>query len=452
MGDDALKRRLDALNDQLKELVRTERDLYVSQRALDEQLRRLRMLGAYSVAASGASPSETVTLALELLMGIFAVEQGAGWLAADGGVRLVAVRAQPGCEADSARHVGMRAAVSLADLDFRPQVTDNTPARGTTACLIDLTARAFEEAGAAPPLASLVLPLAAHGEGIAGALVFQRFTDLFIFHERLPTTADADFLDLVARQVSVAIANARLVEDLRRSYHDLAQAQRGLVEKERLAAVGELAAQMAHEVRNPLGAVFNSLARLRTVLRPEGEADLLLGIMEEESRRLNRIVDNLLAFARPRAPSLAPVRIDAVVRGALAHATRSESLQALQVSVESEDIGPTVMDAHMMEQAILNLLLNAAEAMRGGGLLRVRSLRESVAGADFVRIDVADTGAGISEEDRARLYQPFFTTKATGTGLGLAIVKRVVDAHGGETFFDSTPGGSTFSIRLPFQP
>ena len=452
MEDDGIEHRLDTLNDQLKDLVRTERDLYVSQRALDEQLRRLRKLGTFALATGGLTPMEIVRLALELLMDIFAVEQGAGWLAEARGLRLVAVRTQPGCEGSSEDHLGSSALLSLADLDPHPRVLEELSAGGATGRLAELTSRVFHEPAAAPPRASLVLPIAVHGEAVTGALVFQRFTDLFIFKERLPTAADKDFLELVARQVSVAIANARLVEDLRRSYLELADAQRGLVEKERLAAVGELAAQMAHEVRNPLGTVFNSLARLRSVLQPAGEAEVLIGIMEEESQRLNRIVDDLLAFARPRPPQLMPVRIDAVVRSALERAARSDSLQSLEVSVETADIEPTAMDAHMVEQAILNLVLNAAEAMRGGGTLRVRSMRETVDGADFVRVDVGDTGTGIGDELRERLYQPFFTTKAAGTGLGLAIVRRVVDAHGGETFFDSTPGnGSTFSIRLPFQ-
>ena len=113
--------------------------------------------------------------------------------------------------------------------------------------------------------------------------------------------------------MAVAVANARLYEDLKRSYQELARTQEELVKRERLAALGELAAVVAHEVRNPLGAIFNSLRSLDRALKPEGDAAMLLGIVGEEADRLNRIVGDLLDFARPSEPALQPEPLGAVL-------------------------------------------------------------------------------------------------------------------------------------------
>ncbi|WP_238540081.1 two-component system sensor histidine kinase NtrB [Corallococcus macrosporus] len=201
-------------------------------------------------------------------------------------------------------------------------------------------------------------------------------------------------------------------------------------------------------MRNPLGAIFNSVASLRRIVGPDSAAVPLLDIVGEESDRLNRIVADLLTFARPPAPHpyavpLSPLVEDAV-RGALAEAPG-------QVRVEmdlAEDVPSVTVDERMMRQAFLNLAINAVQAMPQGGMLRA-SVRRAT-GTPEVEVQFADSGPGISPDVRARIFEPFFTTKAKGTGLGLAVVKRIIESHQGRVALESQPGqGTTFRLYLP---
>ncbi|MBL0695136.1 ATP-binding protein [Comamonas sp. JC664] len=290
--------------------------------------------------------------------------------------------------------------------------------------------------------AFLVLPLVVHERpmGVMMAVETRR--------PRHFTPAEVERASAIANQLALAREGARLVEDLQASYVELARTQAQLVRRERLAALGELSAVVAHEVRNPLGAIFNSVASLRRIVGPDSAAVPLLDIVGEESDRLNRIVADLLTFARPPAPHpyavpLSPLVEDAV-RGALAEAPG-------QVSVEmdlADDVPSVTVDERMMRQAFLNLAINAVQAMPQGGRLRASVRRAS--GTPEVEVQFADSGPGISPDVRARIFEPFFTTKAKGTGLGLAVVKRIIESHQGRVAMDSQPGqGTTFRLYLP---
>jgi PAS domain S-box-containing protein len=260
--------------------------------------------------------------------------------------------------------------------------------------------------------------------------------------------AEVERAAAIANQLAAAAENARLYEDLRESYAELARAQRQLIQQERLAALGELSAVVAHEVRNPLGVIFNSLGSLRRLLRPEGDARLLLDIVGEEADRLNRIVGDLLDFARPSTPVLRPERLDRVVDEAVA-AALAQDPPAIEVRREvAPDLPPVPMDARLVRQAVLNVAANAVQAMGQGGRLTVRVRREEAG----VVLELEDTGPGMPEEVRSRIFEPFFTTKASGTGLGLAVVKRIVDGHSAEISVQSRVGeGTTFRIRFPLR-
>ena len=260
------------------------------------------------------------------------------------------------------------------------------------------------------------------------------------------TPAEVERAAAIANQLAVAVENARLYHDLRRSYAELHQAQQQLIHQERLAALGELSAVVAHEVRNPLGVIFNSLGALRRLLHPVGDAKMLLDIVGEEADRLNRIVGDLLDFARPSTPVFRPERIDRIVDEAV-QAALAQNPQGIALERDLADDLPAVpMDGRQVRQAVLNVAVNAVQAMPRGGRLTVRARQDGAA----LLLVIEDSGAGIPEEVRHRIFEPFFTTKASGTGLGLAVVKRILDGHGGRIDVQAREGGGTaFALRFP---
>ncbi|MBI5544122.1 MAG: GAF domain-containing protein, partial [Deltaproteobacteria bacterium] len=259
----------------------------------------------------------------------------------------------------------------------------------------------------------LALPLTVRDQAI-GAVVIGDST-----RTREWTDAQIERATVVARQVAVAVANARLYEDLKRSYDQLARAQEELVKRERLAALGELSAVVAHEVRNPLGVIFNSLRSLRRVLTVEGDAAMLLDIVGEEADRLNRIVGDLLDFARPSEPALQPEPLGAVLASVAEAAAPSAVASGVTIDLQAEEPLPKpAVDARMLRQALLNLVMNAVQAMPRGGIVTLRADEERRGGLARARIEVADTGPGIPPELAERVFEPFLTTKATGPGLG----------------------------------
>lgn len=281
----------------------------------------------------------------------------------------------------------------------------------------------------------MAVPLLARGEPL-GAIVLGETRPEHKF-----SSADVERAVAMANQLAAAISNARLFEDLKASYERLARTQQQLVQRERLAALGELAAVMAHEIRNPLAVIFNSLATLR---RKPPQAGMLLDIVAEEADRLNRIVSELLAFARPSEPRLTRESLGAVIEGAT---DAAQSALGCQVSLQIAGSLPLIpLDPQLMRQALINLMSNAAQA-RPGGPVTVRAIEQP---PGWACVEVSDEGPGIAPAVAAQIFQPFFTTRAQGTGLGLAIVKRIVEAHGGQIDFRAAePHGTTFSLRLP---
>jgi signal transduction histidine kinase len=289
-------------------------------------------------------------------------------------------------------------------------------------------------------------------EGVRSAaavpmLAKDRTVGCFVLARRSPepfTDEDLRLLSAVGVQLGVAVDNARLYEDLRRSYAALGRAQEQLIQQERLAALGQLAAVIAHEVRNPLGVIFNSLGSLRRMLHPRGDPKMLLDIIGEEADRLNRIVGDLLDFARPAPVALRPEPLDRVIDDAAQSAGLGPRLR-FERDV-APGLPPVPMDARLVRQALLNLFTNAVQAMPAGGTLSIAARLDG----DSVRIDVSDTGDGITEDVRHRIFEPFFTTRPTGTGLGLAVVKRILDDHRGSIRVEAgDPVGTRFVVRLP---
>jgi C4-dicarboxylate-specific signal transduction histidine kinase len=245
---------------------------------------------------------------------------------------------------------------------------------------------------------------------------------------------------------------AAKVAELEASNAQLATARESLLRTEKLATVGRLAAGVAHEVGNPLGAIagYAALAHGR-LERAGGPAEVVdwLARITAETGRIDRIVRELLDFARPARPSLAPVRVEGAVEAALRLARVQPRFREVAVELDLPAALPPVRaDEGRLCQLLLNLLLNAGDAMGGKGPLRIAA--RDVGGA--LAIEVADRGPGIPPEDLSRVFDPFFTTKAPGegTGLGLSICHAIADGFGGEiSARNRDGGGAVFAVRLP---
>ncbi len=231
----------------------------------------------------------------------------------------------------------------------------------------------------------------------------------------------------------------------------LEETQGELVKRERLATLGELSAVIAHEVRNPLGVVFNALAALRHQTPAQSPGHALLGVIAEEADRLNRLVTALLDLARPVTPELEACPIEPLVRGAIDTA-RALADPSAEVVLELDGPADALLaDGQMLRQALVNLVANAIQAAGRRSPVRVRITEEALLGV--VRFAVIDDGAGVPPKLVERVFTPFYTTRAKGTGLGLAIVRRVAEAHQGTATVEPTPGGgATFVLRVPRAP
>ena len=222
-----------------------------------------------------------------------------------------------------------------------------------------------------------------------------------------------------------------------------------LTEAERLAATGELAAGVAHEIRNPLAAIVNATTLLseEESLTPEERASTL-GAVRKEARRLNGILSEFLVFARPREPKLLTGDIREVVDHVIT-LIREDPSRARQVELDARvdsAVPSFAFDADQMTQVLLNIALNGVEALDGPGRV---GIDVAVQGSS-VAIAVSDTGRGMLPEERRRIFEPFYSRKPSGTGLGLTLARRIVTAHGGRIEVESTPGrGTFFTILLP---
>jgi two-component system sensor histidine kinase HydH len=292
----------------------------------------------------------------------------------------------------------------------------------------------------------LAVPLLARDEVLGVALILDKQARSF-------TRTETDRSLAVAGQLALALLSARLNEWWRTSNEQLKRTQNELIARERMAALGELSASIAHEVRNPLGVIFNSVGSLRRILKPQGDGKQLLDIIDEEADRLNRMVGDLLDYSRPVQPALEPVPMRPLFEEAIAAARQQAGPQSERVVAAiqvDEDAATVRADERLLRQALLNLFLNAYQAMPREGRLDVRALRRVIDGRPYAEIVVRDTGPGIPTEMVGKIFQPFFTTKPTGTGLGLAVVRRIVEGHGG-TIELGGPPGAEFTLRLPLE-
>jgi len=228
------------------------------------------------------------------------------------------------------------------------------------------------------------------------------------------------------------------------------EAQARLLQADRLATMGRMAAMLAHEIRTPLTSIGGFARRLVRNTPPDDPRREELEIIVAEVARLERLIDEVLGFARISRTCLEPLDLNAEISALLQ--TLEEEIRQRGVTLGlalGTGLSPLRADASQLRQALTNLIVNALEAMPGGGRLSVSTKQDG----DFVEIAVSDTGIGIPPGNHERLFAPFFTTKISGTGLGLAVVSEVVENHRGSIGLESGVGsGATFRVRLPVTP
>ena len=354
---------------------------------------------------------------------------------------------------DTSAHIEMATARALLDRLARgslsiEEVKRDARERKSRGERTDMADAILSASGVLGSLANsgVILPVWAENNEIIGLFVVadDRVRDAF-------SPEEIALLDTLATQIGVVIQNSRLYQRMK--------------ERDRLAVLGQMAAGLAHEIRNPLGAIKGA-AQLLAEPGPEAKemdpnAQEFIGIILEEVERLDRVVGSVLDLARTNEGVVVPTDVNAVLRRTLQVLSTERSSRDLTVDVQLEPSLPrVVMDPEQLRQVVMNLYRNAAQAMLGRGKITIKTRVRPGAGPalpglgaqndSFVEIIVTDTGPGISQKVLKNLFLPFFTTKDKGTGLGLAISQGIAQAAGGRIEVQSYEGkGTTFAVILP---
>ena len=252
---------------------------------------------------------------------------------------------------------------------------------------------------------------------------------------------------LTDRQRKQDQALRETTKELRRAHQELRENFEGMKRAERLYALGQLSAGLAHEIRNPLASIEGAAAVVQRERESEERRREFLDIIQKESRRLNRLLTNFLSFARPSPPDLKTVEIDGLLDSVIVLAQHAGETRRRDLK---KDIQPGLSrlecDPEQLKQVLLNLVMNAIQATPQGGTVVLAARGDG----NKVTIDVYDQGCGISDDCLDRIFDPFFTTKETGTGLGLSLAHQIVSQHGGTlTVARNSPGGVTMRVSLP---
>jgi signal transduction histidine kinase len=265
------------------------------------------------------------------------------------------------------------------------------------------------------------------------------------FNKDIYSDEDIELLDTLANQTAIAIENARLYEDLKRSKSYIRRA-------DRLASLGTLTAGLAHEIRNPLVAIKTLTQLLPDRLDDEEFREQFLKIASGEVDRISSLVNELLNFARPSDPKLGSENINAILDGMiLLVSTETKKKQITVFKSYTSDLPPIQIDPEQIKQVFLNILLNAITATSENGQIIVKTRSFTKPGGEpYIQIEFTDTGCGIPKEHLEDIFNPFFTTKTTGSGLGLSISNQIVQDHRGYIDVESQlDKGTSFFINLP---
>lgn len=241
--------------------------------------------------------------------------------------------------------------------------------------------------------------------------------------------------------------------EIEKRYEQLVSAESRLIQSEKMASLGVLSAGVAHEIKNPLAIILQGIEFLEVSPLKEDVRDVL-AMMKEAVFRASKITKDMLTFSRESPPALEDIDLARVIDETFSFVDHIFSLKQIRITRNfSHDLPSVKVDSNQMKQVFINLLTNAAEAMPQGGVITISAeSAENIHSGKIARIVITDTGHGISDEDRQRVFDPFYTTrkKAGGTGLGLSVVKGIIDKHKGDIKIENRPGGGTsVTIELP---
>lgn len=293
----------------------------------------------------------------------------------------------------------------------------------------------------------VVVPLLSKGRAIGAILADNRYSGHPI------TDRDIHRLEALACLASVAIENHRLSAELRRNvaelkqaYHDLRDHQARLIQSERMVAVGQVTAVIAHEIKNPLVSIGGLARFMRKGIPPDHPHSEHLSAIANEVTRLETLIRDILDFSHSKELHRVPVHLNEMVEHTLVLMSKQLDESCIQTKLRLDDAVPAVpLDRNRMHQVLVNLFQNAAHAMSEGGTLSVCTRRTETG----IELEVTDTGMGISAEAADRLFEPFFTTKPRGSGLGLAICQSIVERHGGHIEVVQRDPGTSFIVHVP---
>ncbi len=289
--------------------------------------------------------------------------------------------------------------------------------------------------------------------GLVIPLIYQaRLSGIFVIGDKMSNRDfqldDIEFLSILGSQISVAIENARLYRSELAATRQLREAQEQLVHSERLAALGEMSAKIAHEINNPLGIIQNYVLLVRRTTDGNVEASNYIDVVGHEISRIARIVQELLDFTRPSQSAFAKVDLKELADEVLGLMGPQFAKQKVEIIREFPADGLLIkgLDENI-RQVLMNILINALDVLPGGGQIKVAILRED--GQALLR--VCDSGPGIKPEIVPHIFEPFFTTKdpGKGTGLGLSVCYGIIKRHGGEITYRNVEGGGCFQIAIP---
>ena len=289
--------------------------------------------------------------------------------------------------------------------------------------------------------------------GLLVPLVYQtKLIGLFIISDKVSNRPfvddDVEFLSILGNQISVAIENTRLYEAEKIASQQLRSTQEQLVHSERLAALGEMSAKVAHEINNPLGIIKNYLLLADQAVGENAVAKEYTEIVSQEIDRIAQIVRGLLDFHRPKGFGIKKVDVAKIVNDVLDLAQRQLEISNIKLIKRFDPKCPqTMASPENLKQVFLNLIINAIDVMENGGSLEVSVNCQN----EEVLIRFCDTGPGIKQEIIPKIFEPFFSTKdpAKGYGLGLSVCYGIIKRHKGTIEYKNTEGGGCFEIKLP---